>query len=48
MYDRLLVAVDRLETSGRVVNVAREVAALSGGELWVVHGPTYAAHLEGA
>lgn len=43
MYDRLLVAVDRLGTSGRVVNVAREIAELSDGEVWVLHGPGYAA-----
>jgi nucleotide-binding universal stress UspA family protein len=45
MYDRLLVAVDRSETSRRVVNAAREIAALSDGGLWVLHGPGYAAHL---
>ena len=38
MYDGLLVAVDRLEISGRVVNA-------SDGELWALHGPVCAAHL---
>lgn len=37
MYDRLLVAVDHSETTGRVVNAAREMAALSNGEVWVLH-----------
>jgi nucleotide-binding universal stress UspA family protein len=37
MYDRLLVAVDHSETAGRVVNAAREMAALSNGEVWVLH-----------
>jgi hypothetical protein len=45
MYDRLLVAVDRLEISGRVVNAAREIVALSDGELWVLYVPGYAAQL---
>jgi nucleotide-binding universal stress UspA family protein len=43
MYDRLLVAVDHLETSGRAINPAREIAALSDGEVWGLHGPGYAA-----
>jgi nucleotide-binding universal stress UspA family protein len=37
MYDRLLVAVDHSETAGRVVKAAREMAALSNGEVWVLH-----------
>lgn len=37
MYDRLLVAVGRSETSGRVISAARELAALSDGEVWVLH-----------
>jgi hypothetical protein len=44
MYERLLVAVDRLETSGRVIYAAREIAALSDGEVWVLRVPG-AAHL---
>jgi nucleotide-binding universal stress UspA family protein len=37
MYDRLLVAVDHSGTAGRVINAAREMAALSHGEVWVLH-----------
>jgi nucleotide-binding universal stress UspA family protein len=37
MYDRLLVAVDHSETAGRVINAAREMAALSHGEVWMLH-----------
>lgn len=44
MHDRLLVAVDRLEISGRAVDAAREIAALPDGEFWAPHGPGYAAH----
>lgn len=37
MYDRLLVALDHSETAGRAVNAARDMAALSNGEVWVLH-----------
>jgi nucleotide-binding universal stress UspA family protein len=37
MYDRLLVAVDNSEVSGRVVAAARDLALLSKGKVWVLH-----------
>ena len=37
MYERLLVAVDHSEVSERVLAAARDLAKLSGGEIWVVH-----------
>jgi nucleotide-binding universal stress UspA family protein len=37
MYDRLLVAVDHSEVSGRVLAAARDLAALSKGKVWVLH-----------
>ncbi len=37
MYERVLVAVDHSEVSGRVLAAARELAALSKGEVWVLH-----------
>lgn len=37
MYDRLLVAVDHSDAAERVINAAREMAALSDGEVWVLH-----------
>lgn len=37
MYERLLVAVDHSEVSERVLAAARDLAKLSGGEVWVVH-----------
>jgi nucleotide-binding universal stress UspA family protein len=37
MYDRILVAVDHSEISDRAVLAARDLASLSGGEVWVVH-----------
>ncbi len=37
MYERLLVAVDQSEVTERVVAAARGLAALSKGEVWVLH-----------
>lgn len=37
MYDKILVAVDHSEISGRAVLAARDLALLSGGEVWVLH-----------
>ncbi len=37
MYDRILVAVDHSEMSDRAVIAARDLAALSKGEVWVLH-----------
>ena len=37
MYDKILVAVDHSEISDRAVVAARELAALSKGEVWVLH-----------
>ena len=37
MYDKLLVAVDHSEITERVLAAARELASLSGGEVWVLH-----------
>jgi len=37
MYDRLLVAVDRSDPAGRVIDAARELALLSDGEVWLLH-----------
>ena len=37
MYDKILVAVDHSEISGRAVLAARDLALLSKGEVWVLH-----------
>jgi nucleotide-binding universal stress UspA family protein len=37
MYDKVLVAVDHSEVSERVLAAARDLAQLSGGEVWVLH-----------
>lgn len=37
MYERVVAAIDHSEGSGRVLAAARELALLSGGEVWVVH-----------
>jgi nucleotide-binding universal stress UspA family protein len=37
MYDRLLVAVDDSEVSGRVIAAAKDMASLSKGKVWVLH-----------
>jgi nucleotide-binding universal stress UspA family protein len=37
MYEKLLVAVDHSESTGRVVEAARELAPLANGEVWVLH-----------
>jgi nucleotide-binding universal stress UspA family protein len=37
MYDRILVAIDNSEPSDRAVLAARDLAALSKGEVWVMH-----------
>jgi len=37
MYEKLLVAVDHSEITGRVIDAARELARLAGGEVWLLH-----------
>jgi len=37
MYERLLVAVDHSPATERVLAAARDLASLSGGEVWVLH-----------
>jgi len=37
MYDKLLVAVDHSAVTERVLAAARDLASLSGGEVWVLH-----------
>lgn len=37
MYERLLVAVDHSPSTERVLAAARDLASLSGGEVWVLH-----------
>jgi nucleotide-binding universal stress UspA family protein len=37
MYEKLLVAVDHSKATERVLAAARELAALSNGEVWVLH-----------
>jgi nucleotide-binding universal stress UspA family protein len=37
MYDKILVAIDHSEISDRVLAAARDLAALSKGEVWVLH-----------
>ena len=37
MYDKILVAVDHSEHSDRAIAAARDLAALSKGEVWVLH-----------
>ena len=37
MYEKILVAVDRSAKSDRAVAAARDLAALSKGEVWVLH-----------
>ncbi len=37
MYERLLVAVDHSKVTEHVLSAARDLASLSGGELWVLH-----------
>jgi nucleotide-binding universal stress UspA family protein len=37
MYDRILVAVDHSAASDRAVLAARDLAALSKGDVWVLH-----------
>jgi nucleotide-binding universal stress UspA family protein len=37
MYEKLLVAVDHSKSTGRVIDAARELARLAGGEVWVLH-----------
>jgi nucleotide-binding universal stress UspA family protein len=37
MYDKILVALDFSEPSGRALIAARDLARLSGGEIWVLH-----------
>jgi nucleotide-binding universal stress UspA family protein len=37
MYDKILVAVDHSEVSDRALDAARDLALLSGGEVWVLH-----------
>jgi nucleotide-binding universal stress UspA family protein len=37
MYEKILVAVDHSEISGRALEAARALASLSHGEVWVLH-----------
>ena len=37
MYEKILVAVDHSEVTGRVLDAALELASLSQGEVWVLH-----------
>jgi nucleotide-binding universal stress UspA family protein len=37
MYEKLLVAVDHSKVTERVLGAARDLAALSRGEVWVLH-----------
>jgi nucleotide-binding universal stress UspA family protein len=37
MYEKLLVAVDHSKVTERVLGAARDLAALSHGEVWVIH-----------
>jgi len=37
MYERLLVAVDHSEISGRALEAAQTLASMSNGEVWVLH-----------
>ena len=37
MYEKILVAVDHSKVSERALTAARELAALSHGEVWVLH-----------
>ena len=37
MYERLLVAVDHSEITGRVLKAAGDLASLANGEVWVLH-----------
>jgi len=37
MYEKLLVAVDHSEVTGRVLEAARDLASLANGEVWVLH-----------
>lgn len=37
MYEKLLVAVDHSESTGRVIDAARELALLADSEVWVLH-----------
>ncbi|SRR6266567_4026067 len=37
MYEKLLVALDHSDSSERVLGAAKDLAALSKGEVWVIH-----------
>ncbi len=37
MYEKLLVAVDHSEVTGRVLSAARDLASLANAEVWVLH-----------
>jgi nucleotide-binding universal stress UspA family protein len=37
MYEKLLVAVDHSDSTGRVIGAARELALLADSEVWVLH-----------
>jgi nucleotide-binding universal stress UspA family protein len=37
MYERVVAAIENSESTGRVLAAARELALLSGGEVWVLH-----------
>jgi nucleotide-binding universal stress UspA family protein len=37
MYEKILAAIDESEIADRVLAATRELASLSGGEVWVIH-----------
>jgi nucleotide-binding universal stress UspA family protein len=37
MYEKILAAIDESEIAGRVLAATRELASISGGEVWVIH-----------
>lgn len=37
MYEKLLVAIDHSKATEKVLGAARDLASLSGGEVWVLH-----------
>ena len=37
MYEKLLVAVDHSKATEHVLSAARDLALLSGGEVWILH-----------
>jgi nucleotide-binding universal stress UspA family protein len=37
MYEKLLVAIDHSKATQQVLSAAKDLASLSGGEVWVLH-----------